>query len=158
MTSFLISNETIKSKEIYLTYKDYPKRVFTYQKFNVTLNAIILKQQATYDKILTTFKTENNIEVLTKDIIWKEKEANKYTTTITYKIKDSQFKLPLITLALIKNEEVIDYIKVKSPLIKYNKIAVNQKLFSNIIASNLVISTVKTKQYTNKILSGILLK
>jgi positive regulator of sigma E activity len=153
---FILSSDLlaqgIKSKELYLEYSSFPKRVFTGQKFDVTLKAMILKPQDSYDKVITTFSAEDNINVLTKDINWTLDKSNKYEATVTYKIYDKQFTLPRITIALVKDEEVIDFISVKSPDIKYEKIAVGQKLFSNIIASKLEVNTVKTKQYTNNIL------
>lgn len=150
--TYLVSNEDMKSKEIYLSYKKYPKRVFTGQKFDVQLNSIILKDPATYDKIVTTFTTENGIDILTKDIQWKQIKSNRYTTTISYKVYDQEFILPRVTLALFKEGEIIDYLSVDSPKIEYEKIAINQTLFSNIIAKNLQVHTVKTKQYNNNIL------
>jgi len=144
--------EGIKSKELYLEYKSFPKRVFTGQKFDVTLKAMILKPQSSYDKVLTNFSHEDNIELLTKDVNWTKDTSNKYTTTLTYKVYNEQFVLPTITFALVKDEEIIDFISAKSPDIKYQKIAVNQKLFSNIIATKLEINTVKTKQYSNTML------
>jgi hypothetical protein len=144
------------SKNLYLNYKQYPKRVFTYQNFSITFNAIILSEQNKYDNIVTTFTHEDNIEVVSKNIKWEKYEANKYRTKITYKVQDKDFILPRITIALVKNSEVIDYISIKSPAIKFSKIAINQKLFSNIIASELNVATAKTKQFTNDILHSTL--
>ena len=151
-TTSLFSNEEIESKELYLEYSSFPQRVFTGQKFEIQLKALILKNNDTYDKIVTTFTRENNIEILTKDIVWTKNKASEYVTTISYKVYEDDFILPKITLALSQNEEIVDFITVKSPEIKYEKIAVNQKLFSKVIAKNLEIFTVKTKQYTNNIL------
>jgi len=148
--------DSIKSKNLYLNYNQYPKRVFTYQNFSITFDAIILPNQNSYDNIVTTFTQEDNIEVLSKNIKWKEYEANKYRTKITYKVQDKDFVLPKITIALVKSSEVLDYISVKSPEIKFSQIAVNQKLFSNIIASELSVTTAKTKQFTNSILHSTL--
>jgi len=150
--SSLLSNDTAKSKEIYLSYEKYPNRVFTGQKFDIQLSSIILKDPTSYDKIITTFTTEEGIDILTTNVVWEEIKSNRYTTTISYKVYDKEFILPRITLALIKNGQIIDYISVESPKIEYEKIAINQKLFSNIIAKNLQVHTVKTKQYTNNIL------
>ncbi len=149
--SSLFGEET-KSKEIYLSYEKYPKRVFTGQKFDVELKSIILKEKTQYDKILTTFVEEDGIDILTKDIQWILQKENRYTTTITYKVHDKEFILPKITLALLKNGEIVDFVSIDSPKIEYEKIAINQKLFSNIIATDLKVHTVKTKQYTNNIL------
>ncbi len=150
--TYLFSQDEIKSKELYLTYESYPKRVFTGQKFEVKLQAIILKDTQEYDEVITTFTQEKNIGILTQDIIWEKDKSGKYFTTITYKAYNEQFIIPTITVALVKDDDIVDFISAESPQIKYEKIAINQKTFSNIIATNLEIHTVKTKQYTNNIL------
>ena len=152
LVSSLFSNEEIESKELYLEYSSYPQRVFTGQKFDIEFKALILKDTQTYDKIVTTFTNEDNIEILTKDIVWTKNQSSEYIATASYKVFTEDFILPKITLALSKDEEIIDFISVESPKIQYEKIAVNQKLFSRVIAKNLEIFTVKTKQYTNNIL------
>jgi hypothetical protein len=152
ITTSLFSDEKIESKELYLEYSSYPKRVFTGQKFEIKLKSLIFKDLNSYDSIVTTFTQEENIERLTKDIIWIKNESSEYTTTIIYKVFKKAFILPKITLSLSQNEEIIDFISINSPNIKYEKIAVNQKLFSNIIAKDLEVFTAKTKQYTNNIL------
>lgn len=156
LTSTLFSQEEIESKELYLEYDSYPQRVFTGQKFDITLKALILKEEDSYDNIITTFTTEKNIEVLTQNITWTKNQASEYTTTISYKAFEDTFTLPKITLALGKDEEIIDFISIKSPMIEHGKIAVNQKFFSRVIAKNLEVFTVKTKQYTNNILHATL--
>jgi len=150
--NYLFSSEDTKSKEIYLSYEKYPHRVFTGQKFDIELNAIILKDPTQYDKIITTFTTEKEIDVLTSDIQWIQTKPNRYKTIVSYKVHNQKFILPRITLALLKDGQIVDYISIPSPQIEYEQIAINQKLFSNIIASDLQIHTVKTKQYTNNTL------
>jgi len=59
-------------------------------------------------------------------------------------------------LSLIKNQQAIYTVMLNPPKIKYNKIALKQEKFSNIIANELEIKSVKTKQYTNKMLMIVL--
>ena len=148
----VFSQEEIESKELYLEYSSYPERVFTGQNFEITLKALILKDPNKYDKIVTTFTPEENITLLNEEVVWVKNKSSEYIATIRYKIYEKEFTLPKITLALSKDEEIIDFISIDSPNIKYEKIAVNQKLFSNVIAKNLEVLTAKTKQYTNNIL------
>lgn len=150
--NILFSDDDIKSKELYLSYKSYPNRVFTGQKFNIKLEAIILTNELDYDNIVTTFTNEDNIGILTQNVKWIKSKNAKYSTTIAYKAYDKKFNLPTITVALVKDDNIIDFISIKPPKIKYEKIAINQKTFSNIIASSFEIDTVKTKQYTNNTL------
>jgi len=151
-TPSIFAIDEIESKELYLEYSSYPQRVFTGQKFDVKLKALILKDENSYDKIVTTFTQEENIIQLNQDVNWTKNSTSEYTTTITYKVFHGKFVLPKITLALTKDEEIIDFISIDSPLIEYENIAINQKLFSNIIGKNLEVFTVKTKQYTNNTL------
>jgi hypothetical protein len=148
-SSFINANENIKSKEIYLQFETYPKRVFTGQKFEVVLKAKILKDPTSYENIVTTVADESDIELLTKSIYWEKQKDGQYKTTLTFKAQDKKFIMPKITLALMKGEEIIDYATSESIAIKYQKIAINQKLFSSIIAKNIKINSVKTKQYSN---------
>jgi len=151
-TSSLFSLEDVESKELYLEYNSYPQRVFTGQKFDIEFKALILNNINSYDKIVTSFSKEENIEVVTPDIIWTKNNSNEYLTTVSYKIYQEEFILPTIKLSLYKNGEIVDFITINSPEIQYQEIAVNQKLFSKIIAQKLEIFTVKTKQYNNNIL------
>tara|TARA_B110000046_G_C12993690_1_gene399037 strand:- start:25 stop:1104 length:1080 start_codon:yes stop_codon:yes gene_type:complete len=152
ISASLFADEEIESRELYLEYSSYPQRVFTGQNFEVELKALILKDINSYDKIITTFTEESNIHRLTNEIVWIKNKSSEYTTTITYKVFKKAFNLPQITLSFSKDEEIIDFISIISPDIKYEKIAVNQKIFSNIIAKDLEVFTAKTKQYTNNIL------
>ena len=149
---YLFSNENIKSKEIYLSFESYPKRVFTGQKFEVVLKAIILKDKDSYDNIVTKVANQPNIQLITKTIRWKEQKDGSFRTRLTFKAYDQKFTMPKITIALLKNEEIVDYASTKEITIEYQKIAINQKIFSNIIAKDLKIISVKTKQYSSTLL------
>ncbi|MEA3352790.1 MAG: hypothetical protein U9Q33_03095 [Campylobacterota bacterium] len=148
--TILLGNDEIRSKELYLEYMDYPKRVFTNQKFHITLKATILKETTQYDHIEVNFTDDYNLEILNKDPQWIKHDENIYTVELQYKAKKEQFKLPSITVALILENEIIEYISIKPPSIKFEKIAINQNLFSNVIASKLDIISIRTKQFDNK--------
>lgn len=152
VTVQLLLSEQLESKKLYLEYTSYPKRVFTGQRFEVHLKALILNDKSTYDKIITTFTQEDGIKLLIDEIKWHKDDDDSYSTTLIYKVFDQEFVLPRITLTLYKDTEIVDFISIKSPNIQYERIAINQDNFSNIIAKNLTIISAKTKQYTNNIL------
>ena len=155
LISFIFSNllfaGSIESKDIYLEYISYPKRVFTGQKFDIVLKSTILLDEKKYNKIVTKFQGEKNIEIPEASPIWYKDKDNIFISTITFKSKIKQFTLPSISLYLMKEKKVIKKISIKLPKIEFEKIAINQELFSHILASNLEINTVKTKQYTNSV-------
>lgn len=148
----LSADETIKSKELYLSYESYPQRVFTGQKFDIELKAIILKDKNLYDNIVTTITPQEYLQQVSENIRWTQERDGSYKSIITFKALDQKFIMPKITLALVKAEEIIDYATIEPVEIQYQKIAINQKLFSNIIAKELKIVSVKTKQYNNTLL------
>ena len=146
------AEDTVKAKEFYLDISSYPKRVFTGQKFDITLKATILKQKEDYEQILLSYVNGENIDIISTDPVWEEEKDNIFFTKLTFKTKDMKFTLPEITVALVKGEEIVDFISLKLPDIVFEKIAVNEELFSNIIAKDLQVLTVKTKQYNNNTL------
>ena len=152
ITSLLSDDIPTKSKDIYIDYVSYPKRVFTGQKFDVKLKTTILINKKKYNKIVTTFIDGVNIDIETQEPIWTNTSENIFQTNITFKTQKRQFILPNITVVLFNDDKIIEFISIKPPKIKFERIAINQKLFSNIIASDLEIHTIKTKQYTNQLL------
>ncbi len=149
----------IESKNLYLSYNSYPKRVFTNQRFIIDLKAIILNPKDTYNKIITTFAGAKNLQIITQDPIWIQQKNNQYSTKLQFKAEDKKFILPTITLALFYDDEIVDYISLDPLDISFEQIAIDQNLFSNIIASNIDILQVNTKQYdNNNILATIVLE
>ncbi len=105
-----------------------------------------------YD-IVTTYYNEKNIDILDENIYWLPKgNENQYTARITYKVKDRSFVLPTLKLAVTQYDKDIDFVTIAPPKIKYNKIAINQAKFSNIIADDLKVKEIKVKQLNNKML------
>jgi len=154
-----IVNSDLEVKKLYLSYKNYPNRVFTNQRFSVELEAIILYNQNSFNKIITTFTDGKNIQVITQEPKWKKVKDNIYKTKLIFKAQQENLSLPTITLALFFDDEIIDYISLEPLEIDFEKIAINQKLFSNIIASDLDILQTNTKQYDNSnILATIVLE
>lgn len=146
------SQDAVKSKEFYLDISSYPKRVFTGQKFDIKLKATILKPKESYDRIILSYANGKNIDIINKEPEWIQQKDNIFFTKLTFKTQDTAFTLPKITVALVKEEQIIDFLSLKLPEITFEKIAVNEELFSNIIAKELQVLTVKTKQYNNNTL------
>ncbi|MEA2050044.1 MAG: hypothetical protein U9O56_04885 [Campylobacterota bacterium] len=146
---FSYANDTVVAKDIYLSYTSYPKRVFTNQVFDLNLKAVILKSNNDFDKITTTFIDHENITIITDQPIWKKEKDSIYTSIFTVKVSDKNFRLPTTTIALIKENEIVDYLTIKPPKIIFEKIAIDQTYFSNIIAQELQVNSINTKQYTN---------
>lgn len=144
--------DTVRSKELYLDYTSYPKRVFTGQKFDLTLKVTVLKSALDYDKIVLTYHDEENIEIITNEPKFSKEKENIFFTKLTFKTLDGNFKLPNVTVAIISDEKILNFQVIEPPKIRYEKIAINQELFSGIIAKDIEILTTKTKQFNNNTL------
>jgi hypothetical protein len=163
--SFVYANDLnttqhIKPKLLYVKYKTYPKIVYTKQTFEVVIQANVLLPKYQLFVFSTDIKKSKNVDILTQDIIWYKKTDTLYETTLKYKAKNKKFSLPDINIKIEDIKDIIfDETILKKPKIIYRKIAINQQRYSNIIASSLDISSIKTKQYTNnKLLCVITIK
>lgn len=151
LITYSFGDENISPKDIYVEYTYYPKRVFTKQNFKISLKATILKEKNSFDKIGTSFSDHKNIQLRTTPN-WIKKSENIYTLDLFFKTENTQFVLPKIFISLEKNNTIENAISINPPDIKFEDIAIDQELFSNIIAENIDIITVKTKQYNNNTL------
>ena len=155
--TFYENKEEIKSKVLYAKYKSYPNIVYTKQRFSVTIEINVLLPQEQFFNINTDFQNTDDIDLLTDEIIWYKGEKNFYKTQLDFKVKNKKFKLPKITITISnKEDEVIDRAYLDPPLITYRKIAINQERYSNVIASDLNIKSVKTRQYSNNELLSVI--
>ncbi len=153
-------NVRVKSKVLYAKYTSLPKIVYTKQQFNVTIQSnILLSFKKMPYKLSTSFqKTNSSVKLMTKDITWNKISKNVYQTKLKFKVMKKNVLLPIIRIKLLdkNNNNTIDSTLLKSKKILFQKIAVNQKEYSNIIAKDLQIVSIKTKQYTNKELIHII--
>jgi hypothetical protein len=96
------ANDTVKTKKLYLDYTEYPKRVFTGQKFDIVLKATVLRDPSTYDQIVLTYIDQKNIQIITKEPKFIQNKENIYFAKLTFKTYNEEFSLPTITVALLK--------------------------------------------------------
>ena len=147
----------IKAKVLYAKYSNYPKIVYTKQRFTLDISVHILLKEDEEFSISTDIGNGLNIEKITEDISWIKVSQNKYTTQLIYKVKNNKFILPSVNITITDmNNTYIDNFILKKPKITYRNIAINQKRYSNIIASSLELSSITTKQYTNDELLSVI--
>ncbi len=145
------------TKVLYAKYTDIPKVVYTKQKFQVGIDIKVLVPSSTTFSIETTISENPNITKLNDDIIWYKTDKNSYHTTIKYKVGNKYFKLPSVNIAVVDiNNTILDQVKLPNQNIIYRKIAINQQNYSKVIATNLNILSVRTKQYKNNQLLSLL--
>jgi len=160
--TFLVANDlnttsNIKAKVLYAKYINPPKIVYTKQRFTLDININILLPKEQDFSISTDIGNGLNIEKITEDISWIKTSEHTYSTKLIYKVKNGKFILPNVNITISDiNNTYIDNFILQKPKITYRNIAINQKRYSNVIASFLEVSSVTTKQYTNDELLSVL--
>ncbi|NVJ52388.1 MAG: hypothetical protein HWD90_01745 [Campylobacteraceae bacterium] len=144
------STPTVVSKNLYLSYKNYPKHIYKNQRFEVDVKALITRTN--YDRIETHFIDGINMVPLNAQSQWEfEGNAkNVYVNKYYFKAYDSNFLLPTIEVKLYDNNVLVESRKLLPPKITFSEIAKGDIRFSNIIAQELKVLNTKAKQYTNK--------
>jgi len=134
-------------KNIYLSYKSFPQKIFKNQRFEIVLKAIITAKD--YDKIETRFINSVNMNVLNPESPWEELEDKTYENKFYFKVYENSFVIPTFQVAVYKNLELIEVQNIKPKEISFSEIGKNINNFSSVIATDLVINAHKTKQYNN---------
>lgn len=136
-----------KEKNIYLTYKSFPKKIFKNQRFEISLKAIITAED--YDKIETRFINSQNMNVLNPESPWVELEDKTFENKFYFKAYEDSFVIPTFQVAIFKNLELVEVENIAPQEVSFSEIGKNINNFSSVIAKELVINAHKTKQYNN---------
>lgn len=139
----------LKTKNVHLQYSYYPKTVYDKQKFTIALKAIISLENLT--KIETIFKDAYGVKVLNPMNPWEVSTDDEhiYTNKFEMIITHDEFQLPQIKIDLFQNGNYKESARLQPKEVKFKKIMVATKNFSNILAEDLTILGQKTKQYDN---------
>lgn len=143
-----------ESKNLYLSYIEFPKNIYKNQRFEIVLKALITTDE--FDTIETRFVDSKNMNVLNAEQPWMAVDKNSFENRFFFKAYEEDFILPTFQVLLYKNEQLVDLAYLKPKEIRFSKLANGDNSFSNIIAKDLIINTYKTKQYNNKELLTIL--
>jgi hypothetical protein len=150
---FFISN--IFGESIYFKNTEYPSTVYTNQIFKIKVKATIVVDD--YSEIETRFLNSKNIIHLNEDSEWEFKNQNEIYNTYIFKATDKDFILPTIELMLKDNFGSIKYSQRLKPVdINFMDIDIKDKLFSYVVAEDLVVTEQNTKQYSNNLLITVL--
>jgi hypothetical protein len=151
----LVFITNLYSQNIYLKNIEYPTNVYTNQIFKLKVKATIVVDD--FDEIQTNFLDSKNISLLNPNSKWKIKSNTEFYNTYIFKAQDKHAKLPVIEILLKDKQNNIKYTKqLLPPTISFNSIAIDDELFSKVIAQDVKISHQNTKQYNNKELLSVI--
>lgn len=142
------------SKNLYLSYLEFPEHIYKNQRFEITIKALITTEN--FDKIETRFVDSKNMNVLNPEQAWMAVDNNSFENRYYFKAYEEDFIMPTFQVLLYKDEQLIDFAYLKPKEIMFSKLAKGDNSFSNVIAKELVLNTHKTKQYNNKELLTII--
>lgn len=135
------------AKNLYLSYTKTPTNIYKNQKFEIKIEAMITTSNFT--NISTKFLNSSNIEVLNPNSSWKKISNDKYENSYYFKVKNTNFSLPLFEINLLNSNELIDQSTLEPLQLKISNIGKADDRYSNIVAENIILKAYKTKQYNN---------
>lgn len=140
----------VGSKNLYLSYINYPKHIYKNQRFEIEVKALITRKN--YDYIQTRFLNGRNMIPLNPKEKWKKStnSSNVYTNKFYFKAYENKFRMPTIEVRLYKSKRLIETRRISGLDVTFSEIAKSDERFTNVIAKDFKIITSKTKQYTNK--------
>ena len=138
------------SKNLYISYLNYPNHVYKNQRFEIELKALITRKN--YDYIQTRFLNAKNMTPLNPNEKWEKSNnaINVYTNKFYFKAYEKDFKMPDIEVRLYQNKTLVERRVINSQDITFSEIAKSDELFTSVIAKEFNVIGSKTKQYTNK--------
>jgi len=140
----------VGSKNLYLSYTNYPKHIYKNQRFQIEIKALITRKN--YDSIQTRFLNGKNMVPLNPKESWQKSSnaRNTFTNKFYFKAYEKKFRMPTIEVRLYKGKKLMEARRVSGLNVSFSEIAKSDDRFSNIIAKDLKVIATKTKQYTNK--------
>lgn len=123
----------VASKNLYLTYLNYPNHVYKNQRFEVEIKALITRKD--YDYIQTRFLNGKNMSPLNPKESWKKSEnQDTFTNKFFFKAYENNFKMPNIEVRLFKNKTLIESRMIVGKNVSFSEIAKSDERFTNVIA------------------------
>ena len=136
------------AKNLYLSILKEPTSVHKNQKFEVKVKALVTTTDFT--SLTTNFTNQSNITVMNPSSPWKKISDDTYENSFYFKVKSSNFKLPIIEVKLWNSNSLIDISTIETGNIGFSNIGKNDDRFSKVIADNIILKAYKTKQYNNQ--------
>lgn len=144
----IFSINLFASKNLYLSFSKIPKNIYSNQKFEIKVEALVTTSNFTDFRV--EFLDMEDIDVINPSSPWRQISNDKWENSYYLQILSSKYKMPLINVSLLNYNQEIDNSSLSLDGINYSKVGNSDERFANIIAEDLVVKAYKTKQYNNK--------
>lgn len=139
--------QNVRSKSIFLSYIDKPKKIYLSQHVSIKVKAIIADER--FDNINTTFTNKKDVHILNKDSSWKKISDNTYENSYIYKLFSTVAKMPNIKITTY-----LEGTKYQSEILrsyKPNIIALREdKEFCQVLSNDFTLISHNEKKYDEK--------
>jgi hypothetical protein len=137
----------IKSKNIFLSYVEKPKKVYINQHFTLTIKAVVTTDQI--KSISTQFVGGNSYKVLNSGDAWREVDEKSYVNSYTFKLTSAKASLPDIKVVVtdIRGAKSVEILKAFAQKIVVLK---EDELFSHVLAREFHLLSHHEKRYDEK--------
>ena len=108
------------AKNLYLSILKEPTSVHKNQKFEVKVKALVTTTDFT--SLTTNFSNQSNITVMNPSSPWKKISDDTYENSFYFKVKSSNFKLPIIEVKLWNSNSLIDISTIETGNIGFSNI------------------------------------
>ncbi len=142
-----------KTKSMFLSYEEVPKKVYIGEVFPIKVKAIIANDD--FEELYSQLLYSNNTDVMNPNSKWQWFSDNIFYNTYYLKVNEQNATLPSITLNITKNSSIIDsetLVATQPDIIQLN----GTKNFSKVIAHSLHVIKAKTSQFDDKNLIVVL--
>lgn len=146
--NIFLSINLFAAKNLYLSYKKIPDNVYKNQKFEVTVKALVTTENFT--SLNSNFSNSSNITLINPNDPWKKISNDTYENSYYFKVTNSNFRLPDLSVSLLNGNSVIDVSYLGGTSLRYSDVGKGDDRFSNLIAEKVMLKAYKTKQYNNK--------
>lgn len=145
--TYIEEENFIKSKSIFLSYLENPKKVYINQHFKITIKAVLTAKNI--KSISTQFIQGKGYKILNEDSSWKQIGKKSYTNSYWIKLMAPNATLPNIKVTYTnqkggKSSEILKSYPLKLVALKKNE------LFSNVLAKEFNLLSHHEKKYDEK--------
>lgn len=147
-TNSTVISTVAQDATIVLKISKMPKKIFSNQKFSISLTAQISNEN--FDAIQTEFVNHSNLDILNKESEWTFKESGVYTNTYIFRASNSSFVMPTLSIKLFSGDVQYSMVNINIDYPTFVDIGPRPSMFSNLICDEIKILSVKTKGFDNK--------
>ncbi len=144
---YSVDSNIVKEKNIFLSFLDYPKKVYVNQHFTIKIKAVLTQEYL--KSIKASFIGGKEYKLLNKEAVWKKLDDKSYLIAYTFKLTSLSASLPAFKVSTTNKTGTASHEKLKPEPLRVIALK-NDELFSNILANDFSLISHHEKKYDEK--------